>query len=135
MSQSNSITCLSQFFFILLLVPPKPVYPEILLPFLGLLSLCVIVLIGDTLVDDEMSSDRTQGIYAARLHSGACKHYNVRSVLHGIFWYTHSASCMNGAAWYERCCVGDSRTTYHINRSRTRVPYRLCGPRSDSTQL
>ena len=32
------------------------------------------------------------------LHSGARKHYNVRSVLYEIFWNAHSVLCMSGAA-------------------------------------
>ena len=55
-------------------------------------------------------------MYVARLRSGGRKHYNVRSVLRGIFWNAHSVLCMSGAA-------GDGRTihTYiyiYINNSR-----------------
>ena len=49
-------------------------------------------------------------MYVARLHSGGRKHYNMQSVLRGIFWNAHSASvlCMSGAA-------GDGRTIHtHI---------------------
>ena len=60
-------------------------------------------------------------MYVARLRSGGRKHYNMRSVLRGIFWNVHSVSCMSGAA-------GDGRTihTYihiyiYINNSRMNV--------------
>ena len=41
----------------------------------------------------------------ARLRSGGCKHYNMQSVLRGIFWNAHSVLCMSGAA-------GDGRTIH-----------------------
>ena len=44
-------------------------------------------------------------MYVARLRSGGCKHYNMRSVLRGIFWNAHSVLCMSGAA-------GDGRTIH-----------------------
>ena len=44
-------------------------------------------------------------MYVARLRSGGRKHYNVRSVLRGIFWNAHSVLCMSGAA-------GDGRTIH-----------------------
>ena len=44
-------------------------------------------------------------MYVARLRSGERKHYNMRSVLHGIFWNGHSVLCMSGAA-------GDGRIAY-----------------------
>ena len=44
-------------------------------------------------------------MYVARLRSGGRKHYNMRSVLHGIFWNAHSVLCMSGAA-------GDGRTIH-----------------------
>ena len=37
-------------------------------------------------------------MYVARLRSGGRKHYNMRSVLRGIFWNGHSVLCMSGAA-------------------------------------
>ena len=46
-------------------------------------------------------------MYVARLRSGGRKHYNMRSVLRGIFWNAHSVLCMSGAA-------GDGRTNIHI---------------------
>ena len=49
-------------------------------------------------------------MYVARLRNGGRKHYNMRSVLRGIFWNAHSVLCMSGAA-------GDGRTI-HINNSR-----------------
>ena len=53
-------------------------------------------------------------MYVARLRSGGRKHYNMRSVLRGIFWNAHSVLCMSGAA-------GDGRTIY-INNSRMCYP-------------
>ena len=44
-------------------------------------------------------------MYVARLRSGGRKHYNIRSVLRGIFWNAHSVLCMSGAA-------GDGRTIH-----------------------
>ena len=44
-------------------------------------------------------------MYVARLRSGGRKHYNMRSVLGGIFWNGHSVLCMSGAA-------GDGRTIH-----------------------
>ena len=44
-------------------------------------------------------------MYVARLRSGGRKHYNMRSVLRGIFWNAHSVFCMSGAA-------GDGRTIH-----------------------
>ena len=44
-------------------------------------------------------------MYVARLRSGGRKHYNMRSVLRGIFWNAHSVLCMSGAA-------GDGRTIH-----------------------
>ena len=44
-------------------------------------------------------------MYVARLRSGGRKHYNMRSVLRGIFWNVHSVLCMSGAA-------GDGRTIH-----------------------
>ena len=44
-------------------------------------------------------------MYVARLRSGGRKHYNMRSVLRGIFWNGHSVLCMSGAA-------GDGRTIH-----------------------
>ena len=47
-------------------------------------------------------------MYVARLRSGGRKHYNMRSVLRGMFWNGHSVLCMSGAA-------GDGRIAYiHI---------------------
>ena len=46
-------------------------------------------------------------MYVARLRSGGRKHYNMRSVLRGIFWNVHSVLCMRGAA-------GDGRTIHII---------------------
>ena len=46
-------------------------------------------------------------MYVARLRSGGRKHYNMRSVLRGIFWNVHSVSCMSGAA-------GDGRVHTYI---------------------
>ena len=37
-------------------------------------------------------------MYVARLRSGGRKHYNMRSVLRGIFWNAHRVLCMSGAA-------------------------------------
>ena len=53
-------------------------------------------------------------MYVARLRSGEHKHYNMRSVLRGIFWNAHSVLCMSGAA-------GESRTIY-INNSHMTFP-------------
>ena len=36
----------------------------------------------------------TWQVYAARLPIGACKHYNILSVFHGIFWNAHDVLCM-----------------------------------------
>ena len=49
-------------------------------------------------------------MYAACLRSGGRKHYNMRSVLRGIFWNAHSVLvlCMSGAA-------GDDRTIHTYN--------------------
>ena len=78
-------------------------------------------------------------MYVARLRSGGRKHYNMRSVLRGIFWNAHGVLCMSGAA-------GDGRTTqlalYHtyihiiiyIYINNSRMSYRLCGARSGSPQ-
>ena len=44
-------------------------------------------------------------MYVAHLRSGGRKHYNMRSVLRGIFWNSHSVMCMSGA-------VGDGRTIH-----------------------
>ena len=53
---------------------------------------------------------------AARLRSRARKHYNMRSVLRGIFWITHNVLCMGGAA-------GDSRTGRTIQFAHTCTVY------------
>ena len=56
---------------------------------------------------------------AACLHNRARKHYNMRSVLRGIFWNAHNVLCMGGAA-------GDGRTIHiyiHTINSRTHVPF------------
>ena len=44
-------------------------------------------------------------MYVARLRSGGRKHYNMRSILRGIFWNGHSVLRMSGAA-------GDGRIAY-----------------------
>ena len=46
-------------------------------------------------------------MYVARLRSGGRKHYNMRSVLRGIFWIAHSVLCMSDA-------VGGGRTIHII---------------------
>ena len=66
-------------------------------------------------------------MYVARLRSGGRKHYNMRSVLHRIFWNVHSVLCMSGAA-------GDGHTI-HTKQFVHDYPSRLCGARSGSPQL
>ena len=79
-------------------------------------------------------------MYVARLRSGGRKHYNMLSVLRGIFWNAYSVLCMSGAA-------GDGRTIHiykqfaheclvyvGLAQARPRIIlrallYRLCGAR------
>ena len=51
--------------------------------------------------DDHIQNDSAHVVMsacAAYLRSGACKHCNIQSVLHGIFGNAHNVLCMNGAA-------------------------------------
>ena len=67
-------------------------------------------------------------MYGARLHSGACKHYNMRSVLHRIFWNEYSVLSMSGAV---RVTIIPYIHTY----KQIAQTYRLCGARPGLPQL
>ena len=90
-------------------------------------------------------------MYVARLRSGGRKHYNMRSVLRGIFWNAHSVLCMSGAAgdgrtipypyiyiykqFAHECLVYVGLAQARPNHILRALLYRLCGARSGSPQL